>query len=114
MIKNYLSKIILFSLCLTTGFVDAQFPAQFTPRGVGGGGALFSPSINPANESEYFVSCDMSQVFHTSNYGDSYDVVDFRTLQGGHNSNIIFTNDQSIRDTIDYSNDQVLPVKSTD
>ena len=114
MVQNYLSRIILFSLCLSTGFVDAQFPAQFDSRGVGGGGALFSPSINPADESEYYVSCDMSEIFHTSDYGVTYDVVDFRTLQGGHNSKIIFTSNPNIRYTIDYTNDQALPVKSMD
>ncbi|MBK7939357.1 MAG: hypothetical protein IPJ82_20740 [Lewinellaceae bacterium] len=38
-------------------------PASWSPRGVGGGGALFSPSINPANNNEYFVACDLSAVF---------------------------------------------------
>jgi len=114
MVKKYLSRIILFPLCLSTGFVAAQFPSQFDSRGVGGGGALFSPSINPTDESEYYVSSDMSQVFHTSNYGSSYDVMDFRTLQGGNNSKIIFTNSQNLRYTISYANNQVLPVKTTD
>ncbi len=35
-------------------------PAAFSPRGIGGGGALFFPSINPANDNEFYVSCDMS------------------------------------------------------
>ena len=114
MVKKYFSRIIGFILCLLSSFVYAQFPAQFESRGAGGGGALFSPSINPANESEYYVSCDMSQLFHTTDYGLNYSVVDFRTLQGGHNSKIIFTSNQNIRYTIDYTNDQALPVKTID
>jgi photosystem II stability/assembly factor-like uncharacterized protein len=112
--KRFLSQFatILFQLAVVVGY--AQIPASFTPRGIGGGGALFSPSINPDNESEYFISCDMSQEFHTSDFGLNYDVIDFRTLQGGHNSKIIFTNSPNTRYTIDYTNDQALPVKTTD
>lgn len=41
-------------------------PIEFDviPRGIGGGGSLFGPAINPANPKEAYVSCDMGQVFH--------------------------------------------------
>lgn len=41
-------------------------PLSFTSKGIGGGDALFSLSINPANNNEYYVSCDMSELFHTT------------------------------------------------
>ncbi|HEX4591275.1 MAG TPA: hypothetical protein VH120_15165, partial [Gemmataceae bacterium] len=44
-------------------------PAQWTVRGAGGGGSLFSPSFNSTNSSEIYVSSDMSQLFRTTNGG---------------------------------------------
>ncbi|MBC7863622.1 MAG: hypothetical protein IAF38_11640, partial [Bacteroidia bacterium] len=38
-------------------------PTSWSPKGIGGGGALFSPSINPGNNNEFFISCDMSELF---------------------------------------------------
>ncbi len=93
---------------------NAQYPASFTSRGVGGGGALFSPAINPVNEDEYYVACDMTELFHSSDYGMSYNQSDFRKLQAGINTKVVFTNNAGIRYTIDYSNNAVVPVKSTD
>ena len=52
-------------------------------RGVGGGGALFSPSFNPTNPSEMYIASDMGQVFHTTNEGALWDTVDHRELHGG-------------------------------
>ncbi|MEO8086076.1 MAG: T9SS type A sorting domain-containing protein [Bacteroidota bacterium] len=112
MSKNYYQ--IIFLLLFMAFGATAQYPASFASRGVGGGGALFSPSINPANEDEYFVSCDMSELFHSSDYGLNYDVVDFRKLQGGHNTKMVFTSNANIRYTIDYTGDLAFPVKSTD
>ncbi len=83
-------------------------------RGVGGGGSLYSPSINPANESEYFVGCDMSGLYHSTDFGDSYTVMNFLEIQGGHNSKIQFTSDPKILYCVSYANDQAVPVKSTD
>jgi hypothetical protein len=47
------------------------------PKGIGGGGALFFPTINPANDNEYYISCDMSQLFHTVDYGNTYSQLHF-------------------------------------
>ncbi|CAN5459452.1 hypothetical protein BH11BAC1_BH11BAC1_08630 [soil metagenome] len=112
MCKNYFP--IIFLLFLIAFKANAQYPASFASRGVGGGGALFSPSINPANEDEYFVSCDMSELFHSTDFGLNYDIVDFRKLQGGHNTKMVFTGNTNIRYTIDYTGDLAFPVKSTD
>ncbi len=86
----------------------------FTSRGVGGGGALFAPTINPANHQEFYLACDMSELFHTTNAGSAYEVVHFNEIQGGHNSTVRFTSDPAVRYCIDYSNNQVIPVKSND
>ena len=92
----------------------AAVPTLWNPAGIGGGGALFSPSINPANDNEYYVGCDMSELFHTTDFGDSYSLLPFGQIQGGHNSSVQFTNNTQLRYCITYADDEELPVKSTD
>ena len=108
------------TIILLSGFLFLFFPHlpsqpnSWSPRGVGGGGALFSPSINPANNNEYFVACDLSAVFHTTDYGQHYNLVHFNELQGGHNSKVCYTATPGLLYCVHYANDQVVPVKSTD
>lgn len=107
------------TLILLTGFLlfASHLKSQslnWSPRGVGGGGALFSPAINPADNNEYYVACDLSALFHTTDFGQHYNLVHFEQLQGGHNSKVCYTNVPATRYCIRYANDQVLPVKSTD
>lgn len=48
--------ISLIVLCIAASASFGQVPTQWNSRGVGGGGALFAPSINPANDDEYYAS----------------------------------------------------------
>ncbi len=89
-------------------------PLSWASRGVGGGGALFSPSINPANPNEYYVACDLSALFHSTDFGQAYDVVDFNQLQAGHDSKVCYTATPGLLYCVHYANDQIIPVKSTD
>lgn len=34
-------------------------------------GALFAPSFSPHNANEVYLSCDMSELFHSTNLGES-------------------------------------------
>jgi len=96
----------------------AQAPTSWQSRGIGGGGALFSPSINPANPNEMFVACDMSELFHTTNGGQTWDEVNFLQLQGGHDSKVNFTSTPGLLYAVDYTsqngNDLTRPMKSAD
>ena len=103
--------LIVFSFQLIQ--LTAQVPSVWNTTGIGGGGSMFSPSINPANSNEYYVACDMSELFHTTDFGLSYDIVDFRQLTASVNSSVRFTN-TSTRYCINYANDIVVPVKSND
>ncbi len=87
---------------------------SFQSRGIGGGGALFACAINPANNNEYYISCDMGELFHTTNYGNSYDQVHFKQVIGGHNSKVCFTSSVGLLYSVSYANNMVLPMKSTD
>ena len=97
-------------------FFNALFSQSlsFSSRGIGGGGALFSPAINPGNNSEYYIACDMSELFHTSDFGLTYSQVHFQQFNGGHNSKVCFTSTANLLYSISYINDIGTPVKSTD
>lgn len=85
-------------------------------RGVGGGGALFSPSFNPTNANEMYIASDMGQLFRTTNEGVLWETVDHTELHGGHNSEVQFTTDPLIRYSLTYgdSGESGSPTKSTD
>lgn len=84
--KPHLLLPSLLSIITLANLSYSQPPSQWPSRGVGGGGALYSPSINPGNDNEYYLSCDMSDLFHTTDFGLSYSIVDFRTMEGSINS----------------------------
>jgi photosystem II stability/assembly factor-like uncharacterized protein len=108
--KKFFLPLALFAL----PFISISQPASWSPRGIGGGGALFSPSINPANTNEYYVACDMSELFHTTDFGITYDQVHFTEFAGGHNSKVCFTSTPNLLYSISYINDIGTPVTSTD
>lgn len=88
---------------------------NFQPRGVGGGGALFFPRVNPGNDAEYYVSCDMSQMFHTSDFGQSYDQIPFQQLQAsGAHSTYEWTNDPNVAYSNHNDGNNGYPVRTTD
>ncbi len=103
------------TLAVTT--LHAQAPTLFNSRGIGGGGALFSPSINPFNHNEIYLGCDMSDLFHSTDQGQHWACQNFTQIQGGHESFVSFS-DTSILYSVSYpspgGNDEILPLKSTD
>src|SRR5882757_1227414 len=68
---------------LTAGVVLGSPPVRFVSRGPGGGGAFFGPSINPFSPDDLWIGSDMSDLFHSTDFGRTWDTVDFRMLQGG-------------------------------
>src|SRR5215217_3320691 len=108
-------------LCLVTLMAQAALatpPTQWVPRGPGGGGAMFAPSFSPHNANEVYLSCDMSELFHSTNLGASWGLLDFRQIQGNRESQVRFTSNPSILYALDYTSiggaDSVTPSKSTD
>lgn len=61
-------------------------------RGVGGGGALFVPSISPVDD-QLYMATDMAAVFHSADFGQTWTTVDFRQLRGGPLAQVRFTSD---------------------
>ncbi len=108
-----MKKIYFFLLVFFSVAANAQ-PAVWNSRGIGGGGALFSPSINPANANEYYVACDMSELFHTTDFGQTYSQVHFSQFNGGHHSKVCYTVTPNLLYSVSYINDIATPVKSID
>src|ERR1043166_24530 len=68
---------------LAASFALGNPPARFISRGPGGGGAFFGPSINPFNPDDLWIGSAMSDLFHSTDFGATWETVDFRTLLGG-------------------------------
>jgi hypothetical protein len=121
--NSFLNRIVraALSFCLLTlsaHGANAAPPSQWIPRGPGGGGALFAPSFNPHNPDDVYLSCDMSELFHSTDLGASWGLLDFRQIQGNRESQVRFTVNPSIMYALDYTSiggaDSVTPSKSTD
>ena len=103
--------LLAFSLQI---MVFAQIPTQWHSRGIGGGGALFAPAINPLNTEEYYVACDMGELFHTTDFGLSYSNVDFTEFLAFNNSKVLFTSTPGLLYAINYRTDIPQVAKSID
>src|SRR3954467_10133028 len=80
----FLLRLILLPVFVScASLCTASPPARFVSRGPGGGGAFFAPSINPYNADDLWIGSDMSDLFHSTDFGRNWDTVDFRVLQGG-------------------------------
>lgn len=67
--------------------------AQFATRGIGGGGALFGPTVSPFNNDEIYVGTDMSDLYHSLDFGTSWQTIPFTVVQGGNFTSTQFTAD---------------------
>jgi hypothetical protein len=90
---------IFFSLIST---LLLSQPTSFQLRGIGGGGAMFSPSINPENDQEIYYASDLGGLYQTTSGGNQYDVVPFWEAITGVNSKVCFTMNPLIRYVIKY------------
>jgi photosystem II stability/assembly factor-like uncharacterized protein len=103
-------------------FAGATFAAPpdiaWTPVGVGGGGALFSPSFSPHDSQRVYISCDMSELFESTNLGATWAPVDFAQVVGNRASEVQFTSDPNVQYVLDFAvedgADLVRPKRSLD
>jgi photosystem II stability/assembly factor-like uncharacterized protein len=89
-------------------------PVSFSTKGIGGGGALFFPKINPANDNEFYVSCDMSELFHSTDFGNSYSQIHHSKLQVSNTTTYEFTNNAQIAYCSYNDGNNTYPVKTSD
>jgi len=71
--------------------------------------------MSPYSEHEIFMSCDMSQLFHTTTFGGRWNLIDFRQIQvSGGSGRIEFTSDPLTLYTRAVMRDASVPYRSTD
>ena len=109
-----MKKIFLLFLLLTFSRLTQSQPETFYPKGIGGGGSLWFPTINPANDNEFYIICDMSELFHSSDFGKSYNQVPFTRLPVMSTSTFEFTIDPDIAYSIHNDGIDGYPVKTID
>ncbi|MBI3829853.1 MAG: hypothetical protein HY291_10065 [Planctomycetes bacterium] len=59
---------------------SAPPPSKWTPLGLSGGGAMFSPAISPADPKELIINCDMSGVYLSQDDGANWRIVHWEQL----------------------------------
>lgn len=110
---TYLITILLITISLKNK-INAQ-PTTWNTRGIGSGGATQNPTISPFNGNRVFISCDMSSMFETTDFGTNWNIHNFTKLQGGIRGKVVFTNDPLKLYAISASNSGAYsPKKSID
>lgn len=104
--------ILIVSLNSMTG--NSQIINNWTSKGNGGGGALFSPSFSPHDQNEIYIACDMSELFHSTNLGVTWQEVDFREITGNNGAFVQFTENPLINYCVNFEGDLRTPYKTTD
>ena len=90
--KTRITSLFVIALAIFSANSKAQsVPSSWTSKGVGGGGAMYSPSISPFNGNNLFISCDMSPVHQSSDFGQTYSLLHYLQVEGGRNSEVQFT-----------------------
>ena len=69
----------------------AGLPASWNPRGLGGGGGMFAPSISPHDSNVLFLAIDMSELFRSLDGGQSWQILPFTQVQVKQLSEVQFT-----------------------
>ena len=102
-----------YVLLLCSFFLSTTY-SQWISKGIGGGGAVFSVSISPYNGNEIFLSCDMSDMFRSTDFGTSWSTIPYQQLVAFHHTVVRFTDDSQILYTLKNTTGGYAPVKSTD
>jgi photosystem II stability/assembly factor-like uncharacterized protein len=97
------SSLLVAAALLWPAFVQAGPPTEWVHRGIGGGGAMFSPTVNPDNPQELYVACDMTLQFHSTDGGKSWDILPFQQFISNHESAVRFTRDPNVRWALEYA-----------
>lgn len=71
-------------------------PTVFHSVGVGGMGSMYSPSISPYNSNEAYLSSDMTDLYHTTDFGASWNMASFTNVEATKRSKVQFTSNANI------------------
>jgi photosystem II stability/assembly factor-like uncharacterized protein len=56
-------------------------PSAWTPLGLSGGGAMYTPAISPADPNRMMINCDMSAAYLTSDGGVHWRMISYRQIR---------------------------------
>ena len=116
MTKQQFQSLFFPLFLLLFSFLLSAQPSLWMPKGIGGGGSLFAPSINPHQTDEVFIVCDMSEMFRTENAGQSWKPLYFDDFRGVTSASMQFTSDPNILYGVsmdDFRLEDIIPLKST-
>lgn len=95
---------IIYPLVILFGIGLQAQPMHWEPAGIGGGGAMFNPSVSPFDSKEYYLTSDMSGIFHSTDRGGNWEVLPFSELMTQtHNARVNFTSDPNILYSTGYT-----------
>jgi hypothetical protein len=58
--------------------------------GMGGGGSMYDPQISPFDSSLFFVGCDLTGLYRSSDGGESWTLLDTRIVEGSDHFSVAF------------------------
>ncbi|MCP3930054.1 MAG: hypothetical protein GY705_13250 [Bacteroidetes bacterium] len=93
----------------------AQF-SYFRSSGVGGGSAMFHPSISPHDNQIIYVASDVNGMFYTTDGGVSWEIIPSKDLVATTESKVNFTSEPNVLYTVcrDFLMDKDYACKSVD
>ena len=78
-----MKQLLFLFLCINSTLISIAQPNIWDSRGIGGGGAMFATSISPFDQKTIHIACDMSQMFKSTDFGNSWTIYPYKTLGGG-------------------------------
>ena len=80
-IRNIILTAVVLSIAVFLSHrVRAQDFGNWSARGMGGGGAMYAPSVSPHDTDLMFVSCDMGGFYRSTDGGNSWQMINFREM----------------------------------
>ncbi len=107
-------KLMFFCVLLSTALLAFSQPTSFQPYGIGGGGQMFSPKINPTNDNEFYVNGGENVMFRTTDFGKNYSQLRFQNYKPNYFSTHEFTNNPNIAYSICDDENLGYPVRTND
>ncbi|MBR9920973.1 MAG: T9SS type A sorting domain-containing protein [Bacteroidetes bacterium] len=108
--------LLAFACWFSNSHLKAQVYNYLYPFGIGGGGALFSPSISPFDSADIYMSCDMTELFFTWTNGGHWEQYNSLEITAFQNSEVQFTSVENVQYVLnmEFREELTFPVKSTD
>ena len=94
-LRNRNAVLLAALVALQLGFGAGSPPTAWTPRGITGGGAFFSPGMHPEDAAILTATTDMGVVFRSDTAGDTWASLPFGDIGGGREAQVRFAEGSS-------------------